>query len=272
MATDKADEDARAAPDARYQPGQPRARSSRAGWPRRRRDGRPGRPLVVGGRRQHRACHGHRPRHASPTLQRHPPRRDPHAGEPLVRPLLRHAVGRARLLGPARPDEQDRRARHVPVWDQYGYQPGIGVDPTGYLQPFDLQQQFPTDDGACTNDITHEWGPQHQSWDGGKMDAFVQAHLEADGDAELRGDHGVLRPGRAALLLRAGRRLHHLRRLPLLGARADRPQPRHGAVGHHRPRRHGRRSGARHADHRPAAAVREVLAGPPCPSSCSMRA
>jgi phospholipase C len=73
----------------------------------------------------------------------------------------------------------------VPVWDQYGYRPGIGVDPSGYLQPFDLQQQFPTDNGDCTNDISHEWGPQHQSWDGGKMDAFVQAHLEADGDANF---------------------------------------------------------------------------------------
>src|SRR5580700_6558727 len=31
-------------------------------------------------------------------------------------------------------------ARRVPVWDQYGYQPGLGVDPAGYLQPFDLQQ------------------------------------------------------------------------------------------------------------------------------------
>ncbi|HEY5383662.1 MAG TPA: alkaline phosphatase family protein [Acidimicrobiales bacterium] len=76
-------------------------------------------------------------------------------------------------------------ARRVPVWDQYGYQPGVGVDPTGYLQPFDLQQQFPTDNGDCTNDISHEWTTQHQSWDGGKMDAFVQAHLAADGDANF---------------------------------------------------------------------------------------
>ncbi len=69
----------------------------------------------------------------------------------------------------------------TPVWDQYGYQPGVGVDPDGYLQPFELQQNFPSQDGACTNDITHEWGPQHQSWQHGKMDAFVQAHLEGDG-------------------------------------------------------------------------------------------
>ena len=69
----------------------------------------------------------------------------------------------------------------VPVWDQFGYAPGIGVDPDGYLQPFELQQQFPVENGDCTNDIDHDWGPQHQCWDNGNMDAFVQAHLAADG-------------------------------------------------------------------------------------------
>jgi len=72
---------------------------------------------------------------------------------------------------------------HVPhtVFDQFGYRPGVGVDPTGFLQPFQLEQVFPTENGACTNDITHEWGPQHQSWNGGAMDSFVQAHLAGDG-------------------------------------------------------------------------------------------
>jgi phospholipase C len=69
-----------------------------------------------------------------------------------------------------------------PVWQQFGYQPVIGVDPTGYLEPFHLVQDPPTDDGASTNDIDHSWGTQHESWDNGKMDAFVQAHLAADGD------------------------------------------------------------------------------------------
>ena len=68
-----------------------------------------------------------------------------------------------------------------PVWRQYGYQPGTGVDANGYLEPFMLEQVFPKDNGDCTNDITHEWGPQHQSWDGGAMDGFVEAHLAADG-------------------------------------------------------------------------------------------
>jgi phospholipase C len=72
---------------------------------------------------------------------------------------------------------------HVPhtVFDHFGYRPGVGVDPTGFLQPFQLEQVFPTENGACTNDITHEWGPQHQSWNGGAMDSFVQAHLAGDG-------------------------------------------------------------------------------------------
>jgi phospholipase C len=66
------------------------------------------------------------------------------------------------------------------VFDQFGYRPGQGVDSGGYMQPFRLQQVFPTANGECTNDITHNWGPQHQSWNNGKMDSFVQAHLEAD--------------------------------------------------------------------------------------------
>ncbi len=32
----------------------------------------------------------------------------------------------------------------------------------------------------CLPDLTHDWGPQHQSWDGGKMDGFLRAHDAAD--------------------------------------------------------------------------------------------
>jgi phospholipase C len=68
-----------------------------------------------------------------------------------------------------------------PVWDQFGYRPGQGVNSGGYMQPFHLQQVFPKENGDTTNDITHNWGPQHQSWNHGKMDSFVQAHLIGDG-------------------------------------------------------------------------------------------
>jgi len=68
-----------------------------------------------------------------------------------------------------------------PVWDQFGYRPGQGVNSGGYMQPFHLQQVFPKENGDTTNDITHNWGPQHHSWNHGKMDSFVQAHLIGDG-------------------------------------------------------------------------------------------
>src|SRR5581483_11109609 len=68
-----------------------------------------------------------------------------------------------------------------PVWDQFGYGPGVGVNSGKFIQPFHLRQNFPTADGATTNDISHEWGTQHHSWNHGKMDSWVQAHLLADG-------------------------------------------------------------------------------------------
>ena len=57
--------------------------------------------------------------------------------------------------------------RH-PIFDRSGYAPGNGVDAQGFLQPFHLLSDPPTDNGETTNDITHAWGPQHQSWDGGR--------------------------------------------------------------------------------------------------------
>ncbi len=40
------------------------------------------------------------------------------------------------------------------------------------LHPFHLTK-------GCLPDISHEWGPQHRSWDGGKMDGFVSAREPA---------------------------------------------------------------------------------------------
>jgi phospholipase C len=68
-----------------------------------------------------------------------------------------------------------------PVWDQFGYQPGVGADPSGFLQPFRLVTDLPSENGQDTNDITHSWGPQHQSWDSGAMDTFVSTHVAVDG-------------------------------------------------------------------------------------------
>jgi len=76
------------------------------------------------------------------------------------------------------------RGRTYPVFDQFGYEPGVGVTADGYLQPFHLVSDPPKEDGQTTNDISHSWGPQHDSWDDGAMDGFVRAHLAADGDAD----------------------------------------------------------------------------------------
>jgi phospholipase C len=69
------------------------------------------------------------------------------------------------------------------VFDQFGYQPGIGVDASGYTQPFNLLNDPPTENGYDTNDIDHSWGGQHASWNNGAMDSFITSHLNTDGDA-----------------------------------------------------------------------------------------
>jgi len=68
-----------------------------------------------------------------------------------------------------------------PVFDQFGYQPGHGADPGGYLQPFRLTSDPPLRDGQTTNDISHTWPTQHQCWNGGAMDTFVATHISVDG-------------------------------------------------------------------------------------------
>src|ERR1700723_2630278 len=50
-----------------------------------------------------------------------------------------------------------------------------GNPPTGILQPFHLDTS--TTNAACTHDITHDWVPQHQSWNNGAMNGFVTSRL-----------------------------------------------------------------------------------------------
>ena len=69
------------------------------------------------------------------------------------------------------------------VFNQYGYQPGTGVDAGGYTQPFNLRSNPPTENGYDTNDIDHGWAGQHASWNNGAMDSFMTSHLNTDGAA-----------------------------------------------------------------------------------------
>jgi phospholipase C len=61
------------------------------------------------------------------------------------------------------------------VFAQPGY-PG-GYD-GAHLYPFHFDSN---NNGECTNDINHSWGPQHAYWDNGSMDGFVKEHLAVDG-------------------------------------------------------------------------------------------
>src|ERR1700758_3865456 len=49
------------------------------------------------------------------------------------------------------------------------------VSPVGTLLPFHLDTA--NSNAACTHDISHDWVPQHQSWDNSKMDGFVSSRL-----------------------------------------------------------------------------------------------
>src|ERR1700751_3321753 len=53
-----------------------------------------------------------------------------------------------------------------------------GNPPTGILQPFHLDTS--TTNAACTHDITHDWVPQHKSWNNGGMDGFVSSRVPID--------------------------------------------------------------------------------------------
>lgn len=65
------------------------------------------------------------------------------------------------------------------------------------LEPFELVSHPPTVAGQTTNDITHDWGPQHGSWNNGAMDRFAVEHLAEDPTAkwQISGTDGAPLPG-----------------------------------------------------------------------------
>ena len=176
-------------------------------------------------------------------------RRRADAGEPVLRPLLRHHARRARLRRPERAEE--------PVF----YQPDAD-NPDEYLLP-----------------VPHRH-PQHQRAE----PALQQPQLGSAarlvgqrGDGRVRDrapgrrrrrrpvHDGLLQARRHPVPLGPGRRLHHLRRLPLLDAGPDLAEP---AVPDDRPDRPGGRD--RRPDLRQLRPVRGLLAGRPT-RRCSPR-
>jgi phospholipase C len=66
-----------------------------------------------------------------------------------------------------------------------------------WLGPFELISNPPTVAGQTTNDITHDWGPQHGMWNNGQMDRFGIEHLAIDPAAkwQLSSNNGIPVPG-----------------------------------------------------------------------------
>jgi phospholipase C len=61
---------------------------------------------------------------------------------------------------------------------QQPYPGNTSASPAGVLLPFHMDTTKL--DAACTHDITHDWVPQHQSWNNGAMDGFVTSRLAAN--------------------------------------------------------------------------------------------
>jgi phospholipase C len=53
------------------------------------------------------------------------------------------------------------------------YPKGTTLHPKGKLLPFHLDPALGED---CTKDLTHNWGPQHECWNHGKMNRYVVTH------------------------------------------------------------------------------------------------
>ncbi|MBV8160869.1 MAG: twin-arginine translocation signal domain-containing protein, partial [Acidimicrobiia bacterium] len=57
---------------------------------------------------------------------------------------------------------------------------GPTVGSEAVLEPWRLVSDPPFVNGQATNDITHDWTPQHQAWNGGRMDQWFAAHAATD--------------------------------------------------------------------------------------------
>lgn len=65
---------------------------------------------------------------------------------------------------------------------------GARVFPKHKLLPFHLDSRAGFE---CTDDLTHDWGPMHQSWNQGKMDSWVKVHTRP----QWEGPNGAMTMG-----------------------------------------------------------------------------
>jgi phospholipase C len=69
----------------------------------------------------------------------------------------------------------DHPKRSLGVFAQ-DYPGASTLSPPNVLLPFHLSS---TGGYECTDDLTHDWGPQHLCWNGGKMDSYVKVHTSS---------------------------------------------------------------------------------------------
>jgi phospholipase C len=69
----------------------------------------------------------------------------------------------------------DHPKRSLGVFAQ-DYPGATKLSPPNVLLPFHLSS---TGGYECTDDLTHDWGPQHLCWNGGKMDSYVKVHTSS---------------------------------------------------------------------------------------------
>jgi phospholipase C len=74
----------------------------------------------------------------------------------------------------------DARPATLPDGRPVFYQPDRG-SPGGFVLPFRLDTQHTS--AQRLHDLSHDWRPLHDSWNGGHMDGWVTAHRASNGDS-----------------------------------------------------------------------------------------
>ena len=184
--------------------------------------------------------------------ERHPARRHPHAGEPVVRPLLRQALGRPGFLGPQRLAQPASSARTLRCGSSTATSRASGSTRTASSSPSISCRTRPPRTAPPPTTSATSGRPSTTRWNSGAMDNFVGAHLAADGVDNFAVTMGYFDRSDLAFYYALADAFTICDALLLLGARPDRPQPGDGVLGHHRPRRHRRGADPRHADDRSA--------------------
>jgi phospholipase C len=69
----------------------------------------------------------------------------------------------------------DHPSKSLGVFAQ-DYPGATTLSPPNVLLPFHLDS---TNGFECTDDLTHDWGPQHLCWNDGKMDSYVKVHTSS---------------------------------------------------------------------------------------------